>query len=61
MTRYPLRERLMWVNNDEYLYNLWKSTGMTQREFIKNNAYGEYIDNYIDRELGRGTGLLGGI
>jgi len=51
----------MWVNNDEYLYNLWKSTGMTQREFIKNNAYGEYIDNYIDRELGRGTGLLGGI
>ncbi|KKN91201.1 hypothetical protein LCGC14_0220690 [marine sediment metagenome] len=30
-------DRSQWVDNDEGLYNLWKSSGMNKRAWIKAN------------------------
>jgi hypothetical protein len=31
------RERQMWVDNDEGLYDMWKRSGLSQRQFIREN------------------------
>ena len=38
-------ERELWLLNDEFLYNFWKSTRLSKREFLKQ--YKENIDQYI--------------
>jgi len=38
-------ERELWLLNDEALYNFWKSTRLSKREFLKK--YKENIDQYI--------------
>tara|TARA_R100000365_G_C2673149_1_gene21560 strand:+ start:138 stop:275 length:138 start_codon:yes stop_codon:yes gene_type:complete len=38
-------ERELWLLNDEALYNFWKSTRLSKREFLKQ--YKENIDQYI--------------
>jgi hypothetical protein len=30
-------ERELWINNDEGLYNWWKSSRLSMREFIREN------------------------
>jgi hypothetical protein len=30
-------EREQWIDNDEGLYDWWKSSGLSKREFIKQN------------------------
>jgi len=46
-------ERENWVNNNEPLYNSWRSTRprLSIREFVKQNR--ATIDSAITRELGR--------
>lgn len=43
-------ERENWVNNDEGLYNWWKSTKKSMRDFVRENR--EELDKHIDRALG---------
>ena len=43
-------ERRQWVNNDEGLYNWWKSERCSMTIFIKNNK--NDIDACIKRALG---------
>lgn len=31
------RERTLWIDNDEGLYNWWRSSGMNKEHFIKVN------------------------
>lgn len=45
------REREMWIDNDEGLYNWWRSSRLSKREFIKQNR--EELDACINRELNR--------
>ena len=44
-------ERENWINNDESLYNLWKSSRLSMRNFIKANK--EEIDHAINALLNR--------
>ena len=39
-------EREQWIDNDEGLYNWWKSSRMSKREFIKENR--AQIDEAIE-------------
>ena len=40
-----LREITLWVNNDERLYNWWKSSRQPQQKYIKDNR--EELTKYI--------------
>lgn len=51
-TRMNDRERELWVLNDEGLYNWWKSTRMTMRNFIRENR--EELTAAINKAMGRG-------
>ena len=44
------RERQLWVDNDEGLYNWWKSSRQGKRAFIQENKAD--IDTLIKRALG---------
>lgn len=43
-------ERQNWINNDEGLYNWYKSSRLSMTEFIKQNR--EQIDECINNVLG---------
>ena len=45
-------EREQWIDNDEGLYNWWKSSRMSKREFIKENRaqIDEVIENMISNK-----------
>ena len=45
------REREMWIDNDEGLYNWWRSSRMSKREFLKQ--YRAELDACINRALGK--------
>lgn len=45
-------ERKMWVNNDEGLYNWWKSSRMSLTAFVKENR--AEIDEAINSVLNPG-------
>lgn len=38
-------ERSQWIDNDEGLYNMWKSSRQSKRDFIRDNK--EFIDEAI--------------
>jgi len=42
-------ERELWLSNDEALYNFWKSTRLSKREFLKKHR--TKIDNYIKYKI----------
>lgn len=44
------REREQWIDNDEGLYCWWKQSGLSKREFIKQNR--EEIDRCIENVTG---------
>ena len=46
------REREMWVRNDEGLYNWWRSSRLSMRDFLRQNR--TEIDAAINRVLGKG-------
>lgn len=39
-------EREQWIDNDEGLYNLWRASGLSKRNFIKENK--TLIDEVIE-------------
>jgi hypothetical protein len=43
-------DRRLWIDNDEGLYNWWRSSGLSKREFIRKNRPGitEVIRNVLD-------------
>lgn len=43
-------ERELWIANDEGLYDWWRMSGLSKREFIKNNR--EEIDKAIENVTG---------
>lgn len=43
------REREMWIDNDEGLYNWWRSSRQSKRKFIQENR--EELDAAILRAL----------
>lgn len=43
-------ERAQWVDNDEGLYNWWRSSGQSKRVFIRENR--AEIDSAISRVTG---------
>jgi len=43
-------ERSQWIDNDEGLYNWWRSTRLSKQKFIKENR--EEIDRVINNVLG---------
>jgi hypothetical protein len=45
-------ERELWLLNDEAMYNFWKFTRLTKREFLKKHR--DKIDNYIKNKLQKG-------
>ena len=42
-------ERELWLLNDEPIYNFWKSTRLSKREFLKKHR--NKIDTYIKYKL----------
>jgi len=44
-------ERELWLLNDIALYNLWKSTQLSKREFLKQ--YRSTIDKYIKETISK--------
>ena len=42
-------ERTNWIDNDEGLYNWWRTSGLSKRNFIKENR--EEIDRCINNVL----------
>ena len=44
-------ERELWVNNEETLYNWWKSTRQSLRAFVRGNR--KIIDGIIDSVIHR--------
>jgi hypothetical protein len=46
-TRHNNEERRQWVNNDEGLYNLYRSERVPMRKFVRENR--ELIDSVIDQ------------
>lgn len=44
-------DREQWIDNDEGLYNWWRSSRQSKRQFIKDNR--EELDACINRALGR--------
>lgn len=45
------REREQWIQNDEGLYNWWRASRQSMRDFIRDNR--AEIDSAIERALGR--------
>lgn len=45
------KEREMWIDNDEGLYNWWRSSGLSKRAFIRANR--EELTRLITKALGR--------
>ncbi len=45
------RERELWVSNDEGLYNWWKDSGLSMRNFLRQNR--EELDQIINDALNR--------
>jgi hypothetical protein len=45
-TRHNDEERRQWIQNDEGLYNWWRGSRQTMREFIRENR--TYIDDAIE-------------
>jgi len=43
-------ERKLWIDNNEYLYNLKKFSGLSVKNFIKENK--ELIDGIIRNAIG---------
>ena len=43
------RERSLWIDNDEGLYNWWLTSRQSKGKFIKENR--EELDNYVNRRL----------
>jgi len=43
------RERELWTDNDEGIYNWWKSTGKSKRSFIRDER--EELDRIIKNVL----------
>jgi hypothetical protein len=43
-------ERGLWIDNDEGLYNFFRFSHLTKREFIRQNR--EIIDSVIDNVVG---------
>lgn len=37
----------MWVENDEGLYNLWRSSGLPMRQFLRDPEHREMVDRAI--------------
>lgn len=48
-------DREQWIDNDEGLYNWWRRSRQSKRQFIKENR--EELDACINRALGRGPQL----
>lgn len=48
------REIEMWVDNDEGLYNWWRSSRMPKRQFIRENQ--QELSDCIDRVLNQKPG-----
>lgn len=44
------REREMWVDNDEGLYDMWRSSGQSKRAFVRENR--AFLDNAIGQVVG---------
>lgn len=44
-------EREMWVQNDESLYNMWRTSRLSQRGFIRQNR--EFLDRAINGALNK--------
>jgi len=47
-----IREKELWIDNDEGLYRWWKRTGKSKRNFIKENSdtLDELIYNAISQK-----------
>lgn len=45
------KERELWVINDEWLWSMWKASGLSKRDFIYRNR--SNIDSYISSKIGR--------
>lgn len=43
------REREQWIDNDEGLYNWWRSSRLSKREFIRQHR--DELDQAIDNAL----------
>jgi hypothetical protein len=43
------KQREQWVDNDEGLYNLWKASGLSKKEFVKQNR--EFITNCTEKMM----------
>jgi hypothetical protein len=39
------KERELWIDNNEEVYNAWKQSRMTKKDFIKNNK--NWLDSII--------------
>ncbi len=46
-------ERELWLLNDEPIYNFWKSTRLSKREFLKKHR--NKIDTYIKYKTDNGN------
>ncbi len=46
-------DRRQWVDNDESLYDWFKSTRLIMAQFVKQNR--KVLDEYINHALGRGS------
>lgn len=44
-------ERGMWIDNDEFLYSLWRMSGQSKAKFIQENR--STLDSYINKQLNR--------
>ena len=45
------KEREMWVNNDEGLYNWFRESRLSMREFIRSNR--AELTAYINKAMGK--------
>lgn len=50
-------ERSQWIDNDEWLYNQWRATGMTKRAFIDEYRHNitTYVSTLRNRKPGEST------
>ncbi len=49
MSRHNDNQRSDWLDNDEGLYNLWRGSNVSKRQFIRENR--EMIDEVMDNVL----------
>ena len=42
-------DRAQWIDNDEYLYNLWRHSRLSKREYIRQ--YRQELTEYINKVL----------